>query len=179
MEISGEHRIPAPRREVWAALNDPGVLQASIPGCETLNKESDTSYTAGVVSKIGSIKARFKGKVDFTDIAPPSSYTISGQGQGGMAGSAKGSARVELEECGPQETLLRYTANAEVAGKLATVGSRVIQGVVRKTADDFFCNFVEQVSGVKPTVAAPAKPTAGVNRLVWAIAAGVVVAAAV
>lgn len=178
MEISGEHRIPAPRNEVWEALNDPAVLQASIPGCEALDKESDTRFTAGVVSKIGSIKARFKGKVDFTDIVPPSSYTISGQGQGGMAGSAKGSARVVLEESGPQETLLRYSANAEVAGKLATVGSRVIQGVVRKTADDFFCNFVEQVSGVKPAAAAPAKSTAG-NRLVWIIAAGILVAAAV
>jgi len=178
MEISGEHRIPAPRDQVWEALNDPAVLQASIPGCESLEKESDTTLTAGVVSKIGSIKARFTGKVNLTDIVPPCSYTISGQGQGGMAGSAKGTARVELEDCKPQETLLRYTAKADVAGKLASVGSRVIQGVVRKTADDFFRNFVEQVSGVKPAAAEPVKPTAGVNRLVWIIAAGILVAAA-
>ena len=175
MEISGEHRIPVPRGQVWEALNDPAVLQASIPGCESLEKVSDTTFTASVVSKIGSIKARFKGKVDFTDIVPLSKYTISGQGQGGMAGSAKGTACVELEDCGPKETLLRYTAKADVSGKLASVGSRVIQGVVRKTADDFFCNFVEQVSGVRPAVA---KPTMSVNRLVWVIVAGILVAAA-
>ncbi|MFY0989056.1 CoxG family protein [Halomonas sp. C05BenzN] len=182
MEISGEHRIPAPREQVWEALNDPAVLQGSIPGCEALDKVSDTTFTARIVSKIGSIKARFNGKVDFSDIDAPRCYTISGQGQGGMAGSAKGSARVELEESGPQETVLRYTANAEVAGKLASVGSRLIQGVVRKTADDFFRNFVEQVSGgqsTSATAAEPARPTAGVGRLGWFIAAGVLVAAAV
>ncbi len=178
MEISGEHRIPAPRKQVWEALNDPAVLQESIPGCEALDKVSDTTFTARIVSKIGSIKARFNGKVDFSDIDAPRSYTISGQGQGGMAGSAKGSARVELEESGPQETVLRYTANAEVAGKLASVGSRLIQGVVRKTADDFFCNFVEQVSGGKSTAPGAAQPTAGINRLGWIIAAVVLAAAA-
>ncbi|EWG99294.1 CoxG family protein [Halomonas sp. BC04] len=181
MEISGEHRIPAPRKQVWDALNDPAVLQESIPGCEALDKLSDTAFTARIVSKIGSIKARFNGQVDFSDINAPHSYTISGQGQGGMAGSAKGSARVELEESGPQETVLRYTANAEVAGKLASVGSRLIQGVVRKTADDFFRNFVEQVSGGQSTAAtAPrsAQPTVGVGRLGWVIAAVVLAAAA-
>ncbi|MDR9438365.1 MAG: carbon monoxide dehydrogenase subunit G [Halomonas sp.] len=181
MEISGEHRIPAARNQVWEALNDPAVLQASIPGCEALDKESDTTFTARIVSKIGSIKARFNGKVDFSDINAPHSYTISGQGQGGMAGSAKGLARVELEESGPKETVLRYTANAEVAGKLASVGSRVIQGVVRKTADDFFRNFVEQVSGGQAsadTAAGSAQPTAVIKRLGWIIAAGVLVAAA-
>lgn len=173
MEISGEYSIPAPREKVWEALNDPAVLQASIPGCESLEKVSDTSFKASIVSKIGSIKARFKGKVDFSDIVPPSRYTISGQGQGGTAGSAKGWASVNLEETGPQETLLRYTANADVSGKLASVGSRVIQGVVRKTADDFFRNFVEQVSGVKP------ESTVETNRFIWVIVAGVIIAGAV
>jgi hypothetical protein len=175
MEISGEHHIPVPRGQVWEALNNPAVLQASIPGCESLEKVSDTTFTASVVSKIGSIKARFKGKVDFTDIVPLSQYTISGQGQGGMAGSVKGTACVELEDYGPKETLLRYTAKAALSGKLASVGSRIIEGVVRNTADDFFCNFVEEVSGVRP---AAAKPTTSVNRLVWVIVAGILVAAA-
>ena len=170
MEISGEHRIPAPRTQVWEALNNPAVLQASIPGCEALEKESDTTFTARIVSKIGSIKARFNGKVDLSEIDAPRSYTISGQGQGGVAG-------VELEESGPEETVLRYTASAEVAGKLASVGSRVIQGVVRKTADDFFRNFVAQVSGGQPAAAA-APAAAGGSRLGWVIAAGVIVAAA-
>ncbi len=177
MEISGEHRIPAPRTQVWEALNNPAVLQASIPGCEALEKESDTTFTARIVSKIGSIKARFNGKVDLSEIDAPRSYTISGQGQGGVAGAAKGWARVELEESGPEETVLRYTASAEVAGKLASVGSRVIQGVVRKTADDFFRNFVAQVSGGQPAAAA-APAAAGGSRLGWVIAAGVIVAAA-
>lgn len=182
MEISGEHRIPAPRVQVWEALNDPAVLQASIPGCEALEKESDTTFTARIVSKIGSIKARFNGKVDLSEIDAPRSYTISGQGQGGVAGAAKGWARVELEENGPEETVLRYTASAEVAGKLASVGSRVIQGVVRKTADDFFRNFVEQVSGSQPAAAATTgteQSAAGGSRLGWVVAAGAVVAAAV
>lgn len=180
MEISGEHRIPAPREQVWAALNDPAVLQASIPGCEALDKDSETSFSARIVSKIGSIKARFNGKVNLSEIDAPRSYTISGQGQGGVAGAAKGSARVELEEAGPKETLLRYTANAEVAGKLASVGSRVIQGVVRKTADDFFRNFVQQVSGEQAaaaTAGGPAEQPSSGGRLGWVIGAGVIAAA--
>lgn len=175
MEISGEYRIPAPREKVWEALNDPAILQASIPGCEALDKESDTAFSARIVSRIGSIKARFSGKVVLTDIDAPRGYTISGQGQGGVAGVAKGSARVELEDSGPQETVLRYSAQAEVAGKLASVGSRVIQGVVRKTADDFFGNFVAQVSG--STAPATAQPTASNRRLAWVVGGGALIVA--
>lgn len=174
MEISGEHRIPASRLRVWEALNDPAVLQASIPGCEALEKVSDTAFSARIVSRIGSIKANFNGKVELSEIDAPRSHVISGQGQGGVAGAVKGWARVELEESGPEETVLSYTASAEVAGKLASVGSRVIQGVVRKTADDFFRNFVMQI-GEGP--AAAAAPRVG-GRLRWIVAAGIIAAAA-
>lgn len=180
MDISGEHHIPAPREVVWQALNDPEVLQASIPGCESLEKRSETDFDARIVSRIGAIKARFQGAVSLSDVRPGEGYTLSGQGQGGVAGAVKGSAAVELADDG-SGTLLRYTARADVAGKLAGVGSRVIEGVAGKTANDFFRNFAQCVSGGAGGETTASSAAAERGRLPW-VAVGVtaaVVAAAV
>lgn len=146
MDFTGEYKIPATRDEVWAALNDADVLKQCIDGCEELNKDSDTEFSAKVTAKVGPVKAKFTGKVTLSDIDPPNGYTISGEGQGGVAGFAKGGAVVKLTD-GESETILRYEANAEVGGKLASVGSRLVEGVARKTADDFFGKFVDIVAG--------------------------------
>ena len=148
MDMVGEARLEASRSVVWDALNDPEVLKKSIPGCEELQKLSDTSYTAVVVSKVGPIKARFLGNVSLSDIRAPSSYTLVGEGQGGMAGFAKAEIRVELEELDQSLTLLRYTVKANVGGKLAQLGSRLIDATARKNADDFFDNFGRAVGGL-------------------------------
>ena len=145
MDMTGEYNISASREKVWEALNDPEVLKASVPGCETLEKVSDTEFTATVMAKVGPVRAKFNGRVTLSDIDPPNGYTISGEGQGGAAGFAKGGAKVSLTtENG--ETVLRYEANASVGGKMAQIGSRVVEGVAKKMADDFFSTFVEQVT---------------------------------
>ncbi|MBV8779097.1 MAG: carbon monoxide dehydrogenase subunit G [Alphaproteobacteria bacterium] len=141
MEMHGELRIPAPRAEVWAKLNDPETLKTCIPGCETVDKISETEFTAKVVARVGPVKATFAGKVTLTDLDPPSSYTISGEGTGGVAGFAKGSAKVSLDDAGA-ETVLRYGVQAQVGGKLAQIGSRLIDATSRKMADDFFNRFM-------------------------------------
>eukprot|EP01037_Dinobryon_pediforme_P047847 gene47847-62371_t len=125
MEMTGEYRIAATRAEVWAALNDPEVLRISIPGCESLEMQSDTEMTAKVVAKIGPVKAAFTGKVRLENVNPPISYTIAGEGQGGVAGFAKGGADVSLVE-DADGTVLTYTARAQIGGKLAQLGSRLI-----------------------------------------------------
>jgi len=141
MEMHGERRIPAPREAVWAALNDPEVLKTCLPGCEEIEKLSDTEFAAKVTARVGPVKARFAGKVTLTDLDPPSGYRINGEGSGGVAGFAKGGATVALtEENG--ETVLRYGVDAQVGGKLAQIGSRLIDGVARKMADEFFTRFV-------------------------------------
>jgi uncharacterized protein len=145
MEMHGERRIPAPREAVWAKLNDPETLKACIPGCQELDKTSDTEFTAKVRAKVGPVSATFTGKVTLTDLDPPKGYTISGEGQGGVAGFAKGSANVSLDEEG-SETVLRYGAQGQVGGKLAQIGSRLIDGTARKMADDFFSRLVAAVS---------------------------------
>jgi hypothetical protein len=145
MEMHGERRIPAPREAVWAKLNDPETLKACIPGCQELDKTSDTEFTAKVRAKVGPVSATFTGKVTLTDLDPPKGYTISGEGQGGVAGFAKGSANVSLDEEGG-ETVLRYGAQGQVGGKLAQIGSRLIDGTARKMADDFFSRLVAAVS---------------------------------
>lgn len=154
MDMVGEARLEAPRSVVWDALNDPQVLKNSIPGCEELQKLSDTSYSAVVVSKVGPIKARFLGNVSLSDINAPSSYTLIGEGQGGMAGFAKAEIKVELEELDQGLTLLRYTVKANVGGKLAQLGSRLIDATARKNADDFFDNFGKFVGGLESKPAA-------------------------
>ncbi|HXP05815.1 MAG TPA: carbon monoxide dehydrogenase subunit G [Stellaceae bacterium] len=141
MEMHGELRIPAPRAEVWAKLNDPETLKNCIPGAETVEKVSDTEFIAKVVARVGPVKASFSGKVTLTDLDPPSSYTITGEGTGGVAGFAKGSAKVALDDAGA-ETVLRYGVQAQVGGKLAQIGSRLIDATSRKMADDFFNRFL-------------------------------------
>ncbi|WP_420332490.1 SRPBCC family protein [Roseibium sp.] len=144
MDMNGTRRIPAKREAVWQALNDPEVLKACIPGCESLEKTSDTEMNASVTSKIGPVKAKFKGAVTLENINAPESYTIVGEGKGGVAGFAKGSADVKLSEEG-EETVLTYEAKAQVGGKLAQLGSRLIDSTAKKMAEDFFTKFSEMV----------------------------------
>lgn len=146
MDLLGEYRILAGRGAVWAALNDADVLRRCIPGCEELEKVSDREMTATVVAKIGPVKATFKGAVTLENLNPPESYTIVGEGKGGVAGFAKGAADVSLAEDGA-ETVLSYTVKAQVGGKLAQLGSRLIVSTSRKMADEFFGKFKEIVEG--------------------------------
>ena len=149
MDMTGERRIPAPRQTVWDALNDPEVLKASIPGCESLEKTGDDQMTARASVKVGPISARFNGKVQLSDMHPPDSYTISGEGQGGVAGFAKGGAKVALADQGPA-TLLTYQVNAQVGGKLAQLGGRLIDATAKQMADAFFDRFSKQVEAMAP-----------------------------
>ena len=159
MDLTGDYRIEARREAVWAALNDPEVLRACIPGCEELNKTSDTEFVAKVVAKIGPVKASFGGKVTLSDIEAPNGYTISGEGQGGAAGFAKGGAKVRLEAVdGGTATILHYAADAQIGGKLAQIGSRLVEGTARKLADEFFAAFAAQAAtraGAAPVTEAP------------------------
>lgn len=165
MEMTGEYRIPASQQRVWDALNDPAVLKACIAGCQQLDKVSDTEFKAIVTTKVGPISATFRGAVNLSDLDAPNGYTLTGQGQGGAAGFARMSARVALK---PEAdvTLLTYAADAEIGGKLASVGSRLVQSVARKNADDFFSAFARQLGGIgEPEAAAgagaPAVTTSG------------------
>ena len=145
MEIKGEYKIAAPREKVFAALNDQAVLQACIPGCESLEKLSDTEMTAKVRLRIGPVSAAFTGKVTLSDIDPPNGYKISGEGEGGVAGFAKGGATVALAEK-DGGTLLSYNVEAQIGGKLAQLGQRLVNGAAKKLADEFFKNFATAVS---------------------------------
>lgn len=155
MEMSGDYVIAAPRERVWAALNDPEVLRRSIDGCESLDRLSDTSFAARVTARIGPVKAGFGGKIILSDVDPPRSYTISGEGSGGGVGMAKGSARVTLVDQGGA-TRLHYTVAADVSGKLAQIGSRLIDGAARKMADDFFGRFAAIAAEGSASSAEPA-----------------------
>ena len=153
MEIKGEYRIAATRDKVFAALNDPAVLQACIPGCESLEKSSDTEMKAKVRLRIGPVSASFTGKVTLSDIDPPNGYKISGEGQGGAAGFAKGGAVVKLaDDAGA--TVLTYNVYAQVGGKIAQVGARLIDGTAKKLADEFFGKFATMVGGPAPAAEA-------------------------
>jgi uncharacterized protein len=152
MEMTGEYRIPAARDQVWAALNDPETLKASLPGCESLEKVSEREFVATVVAKVGPVKAKFNGNVVLSNLNPPQGYTISGEGKGGAAGFAKGGADVSLTEDG-DITVLTYTAKADVGGKLAQLGSRLIDGTAKKMADEFFDNFRQQLTPPSPAAA--------------------------
>lgn len=151
MDMNDSQRIEASREVVWAALNDAEVLKACIPGCEEVIKTSDTEMEAKVVLKIGPVKASFSGKVTLSNIDPPNGYTISGEGQGGVAGHARGGADVRLEADG-EATVLHYTVKAEVGGKIAQLGSRLIDSTARKLAGEFFEKFAEVV-GPQPEAA--------------------------
>jgi carbon monoxide dehydrogenase subunit G len=154
MTMSGEYQLAVPPEIVWQRLNDPETLKACIPGCEQLDKLSDTEFSAVATTKIGPVKAKFKGKVTLSDIDPPNGYRISGQGDGGVTGFAKGGATVKLL---PKEggTLLTYDVEAQIGGKIAQLGQRLINGAAKKIADDFFKNFAAAV--VPQPVAAAAQ----------------------
>ena len=145
--IEGEERIAAPLNKVWLALNDPAVLKACIPGCQSLEKKTDTELAATVVLKIGPIKATFAGEVTLKNLNPPHSYTIEGEGKGGIAGFAKGGADVTLSEDGADTTVLKYAAKADVGGKIAQLGSRLSTSTSKKLAGEFFSKFNATVSG--------------------------------
>jgi uncharacterized protein len=156
MDMTGEFLIPAPRQKVWEALNDPAILQQCIPGCETIEKLSDSELQAKVVAKVGPVRAHFGGKVTLSDLDPPNGYKISGEGSGGAAGFAKGGATVRLSDEG-QGTRLTYKVDAHVGGKLAQIGSRLIDATARKMAEDFFARFSALVAAPAPApTAAPA-----------------------
>src|SRR5215475_2412497 len=143
--MAGEVQLSAPREAVWAKLNDAEVLKACIPGCEELNKVSDTEFQAVATTKIGPVKAKFKGRVHLTDLDPPNGYKISGEGEGGVAGFAKGGATVSLRDSGGG-TALTYDVEAQIGGKLAQLGQRLVQGTAKKLADDFFNKFAAAVA---------------------------------
>ncbi len=145
--IEGEETIEAPIAKVWAGLNDPEILKVCIPGCQSLEKTSDTDMAATVVLKIGPIKATFNGEVTLKNLQPPHSYTIAGEGKGGIAGFAKGGADVKLTETGPNQTVLNYSAKADVGGKIAQLGSRLISSTSKKLAGEFFSAFGKKLGG--------------------------------
>ena len=155
MDMTGERLIAAPREAVWRALNDPETLRQCIPGCEKVEKTSDTGFAATVTAKVGPVKASFSGAVTLSDIDPPNGYTIRGEGKGGAAGFASGGAQVKLEDA-EGGTKLSYVVDAKVGGKLAQIGSRLIDATARKMADDFFTKFSDLVAAE----AAPAAPAA-------------------
>jgi len=145
MELSGEIELVAPRQKVWEALNDPEILRQCIPGCNSLEKNSDTELDAHITAKVGPVKAKFSSKVTLSDLDPPKSYTLSGEGKGGVAGFAKGQVQVELIEEGAT-TRLCYTSAVQIGGKLAQVGSRLVNSAAKKWVDEFFSAFKEVVS---------------------------------
>jgi carbon monoxide dehydrogenase subunit G len=150
MQMSDSQRIPASKQKVWAALNEPAILKQCIPGCEALDMSSPTEMTATVVFRVGPVKATFGGKVTLSDLDPPNSYRISGEGSGGVAGFAKGGATVRLEAQGPDATVLHYDVDAQIGGKLAQLGSRLIDSTAKKLAGQFFASFGEVVGGTVP-----------------------------
>jgi carbon monoxide dehydrogenase subunit G len=151
MTMQGEVMLPASRATVWSALNDSEVLKACIPGCQELEKIGDTEFRATAKVAVGPVKATFKGGVTLSDLDPPNGYTITGEGQGGVAGFAKGGAKVRLEEA-EGGTRLVYDVEAQVGGKLAQLGGRLINGVAKKYADEFFANFARTLTPVENAV---------------------------
>ena len=145
--------MPAPRDKVWAALNNPEILKRCIPGCQSLEMTSPTEMTATVVVKVGPVKATFAGKVTLSDLDPPNGYRISGEGSGGVAGFAKGGATVKLEPDGEDATNLQYSVDAQIGGKLAQLGSRLIDSTAKKLAGEFFQNFAAAL--IAPEASAP------------------------
>jgi carbon monoxide dehydrogenase subunit G len=144
MEMSGEQLVPAPQKVVWDALNDPQMLKQSVPGCESIEPIGENQYQVLMVARVGPVSAKFKGKLALSDVKPPDSYSISFEGQGGPAGFAKGGAQVRLSPEG-EKTKLNYDVKASVGGKLAQIGSRLVDAAAKKVADDFFRNFNQKV----------------------------------
>ena len=150
MTMKGEVALPADRQTVWEKLNDPEVLKACIPGCQTLDNTGDNGFSAVVKLKVGPVSATFKGNVELLDLDPPNGYRIAGSGEGGIAGFAKGGAKVTLTDAEGGGTLLSYDVEANVGGKIAQLGARLIDGVAKKTADQFFATFAQVVGGGAP-----------------------------
>ena len=165
MQMNDSQRIPASKEKVWAALNDPEVLKKCIPGCQSLEMSSPTEMTATVVFKVGPVKATFGGKVTLSDLDPPNSYRISGEGSGGVAGFAKGGASVRLEAESPDITILHYEVDAQIGGKLAQLGGRLIDSTAKKLAGEFFASFAEVVGGKADAAEADAGSKGWISRL--------------
>jgi hypothetical protein len=157
MQMNDTQRVPAPKETVWAALNDPEILKRCIPGCQNLEMKSPTEMTATVVVKLGPVKATFAGKVTLSDLDPPNGYRIAGEGSGGVAGFAKGGATVKLEADGPDATNLQYAVDAQIGGKLAQLGGRLIDSTAKKLAGEFFQNLAAALTTPEP----PAPPAEG------------------
>ena len=192
MKMDGEFRVPRDREAVWQALNDPAVLKDCLPGCQEIEKTSDTEMTATLTIKVGPVKATFAGAVTFSDLDPPNGYTLAGQGQGGTAGFASGEARIRLLDDGG-ETIVQYDVDAKVGGKLAQIGSRLIDSTAKKLAKEFFDSLAERLGGAgketgtedragpDTTTAAPVPPLApagqrkGLPAVLW-VSAVVVIA---
>jgi carbon monoxide dehydrogenase subunit G len=158
VEQTGEYRVAAARERVWAALNDPAVLARCIEGCQSMQRVGDDRFDAAVKARVGPVSALFNAELRLEDAVPPIAYTLNAQVKGGAAGFARGSARVELEDAG-ETTVLRYTLNANIGGKLAQIGSRLIDAAARKMADDFFSAFGGELGGAERVVAEPAIST--------------------
>lgn len=146
MQMTGEVVLPASRTSVWIGLNDPEILRECVPGCESFERVDQYAYTASAVAKIGPIKARFKGNINLCDLDAPNTYRIEGQGDGGIAGFAKGGANVVLTDTEDGNTLLKYEVDAQIGGKLATVGQRIVNAVAKSMADEFFENFARKLT---------------------------------
>ena len=165
MELTSTRVVDAPPEKVWAALNDPAVLKDAVPGCETLERVSDNEWRAVVAARVGPVSARFNGRMLLADLDPPNGYTLRFEGQGGAAGFANGEARVSLAPADGGKTALSYTAKAQVGGKLAQIGSRLIDGAAAKMADDFFARFAALLAPPAPVAeGAEAEARAGVTR---------------
>jgi hypothetical protein len=162
MEMTSTRIVNAPPDKVWAALNDPAVLKDAIPGCESLERTTETEWRVVIAAKVGPVSARFNGSIALADLAPPTAYTMKFAGQGGAAGFANGEAKVSLAPSGSEATALTYTAKAQVGGKIAQLGSRLIDGAAAKMADEFFARFAERVAPTPPEAisAEAAAPTA-------------------
>ena len=186
MQLQGERLIPADLQRTWEALNDPATLKDCIAGCESLERTGENAFVALVAVKVGPVSARFKGNLQMTNVQPPNAYTINFDGQGGVAGFGKGSADVSLQPEG-ESTRLRYTANAQVGGKMAQIGSRLIDAAAAKITEDFFRSFEErlQVKATEPdeATALPSAPPpspslpAGFGRFGWGVLALIVAVA--
>ncbi len=187
MEMNGSREVPASVEATWSALNDPEVLKACIAGCESIDKVSDNEYQVAMTARVGPVSAKFSGRIVLSDIVAPKSYTIKFDGQGGAAGFAGGEAQVELSPAGGG-THIDYKAKAQVGGKLAQIGSRLVDGAAAKVADDFFGRLVERLGGSKDvgavatTAGIPADAAASALRNMWlrlGIAAAIIVAMAI
>ncbi|HET8585995.1 MAG TPA: carbon monoxide dehydrogenase subunit G [Casimicrobiaceae bacterium] len=173
MELANTRIVPASPSVVWAALNDPATLAACLPGCESFERTGDDSYKVVMAARVGPVSAKFTGNMTMTDVDAPNGYTLRFEGQGGAAGFARGEARVTLAPEGEQHTALTYAAKAQVGGKLAQIGSRLVDGAAAKLVDDFFARFTERLAPAAPGVAGTATTPAGAPAEVVPAAKGV------